>query len=110
MPSNLLPAGEAAKLPPLYATDGDPTAVFPVKFFGIMGLGSWTWYAKEYDPETGTFFGLVKSNLCPEGELGYFSLAELESVTAMGGKLPLVERDEYWDGATLAELKERASL
>lgn len=100
---SLLPASEAAKLPPLYATDGDENAVFPVKFFGILNAGSWTWYAKEYDPETRTFFGYVTSGLCPEGEYGYFSLDELESLTAMGGKLPLVERDKFWEPKPLAK-------
>lgn len=101
----LLPKSEAAKLPALYATDGDENAVYPVKFFGIMNLGSWTWFAKEFDPVEGVFFGLVVSSACPNGELGYFSLAELEAATAMGGKLPLVERDLYWEPATLAELR-----
>ena len=106
----LLPKYEAAKLPALYSTDGDVNAVFPVKFFGIMGLGSWTWYAKEFDPAEGRFFGYVVSNLCPSGEFGYFSLAELESLTAMNGKLPLVERDTGWEPATIAEIMETGVL
>ena len=101
----LLPASEAKKLPALYATDGNAGAKFPVKFFGIGKVGSWTWFAKEFDPETGMFFGFVVSSLCPEGELGYFNLAELESLTAMSGKLPLVERDAWFDPMTLAEIK-----
>lgn len=47
---------------------------------------------------TGTdwlFFGKVVSHLCPEGELGYFLLSELESVK---GPLGLgVERDMWWN-------------
>jgi hypothetical protein len=106
--TKLLPKTEAAKLPALYATDGDENAIYPVKFFGILTASGWTWYAKEFDGED-TFFGLVTSPMCPNGELGYFSLSELAGLTAMGGKLPLVERDAWWTPATLAELKEGSS-
>ena len=49
---------------------------------------SWTWYVTEFDPAERRCFGLVIGH---ERELGYFSLAELESVRGPLG-LP-IERD-----------------
>lgn len=74
------------------------TARVIAKFF--TPTSNWTWYASEYYPETRTFFGFVQGF---EGELGYFSLDELESVK---GPLGLgVERDLYWDDTkTLAQV------
>ncbi len=52
---------------------------------------SWTWYVIEFDPVDRLCFGLVIGH---EIELGYFTLAELESVT---GPLGLrVERDLHF--------------
>jgi hypothetical protein len=66
-----------------------------VKFF--HPLQRWTWYATEYDPDNGRFFGYVKSGIDPAyDELGYFSLKELESIRK---PLPL-ERDLYWNDKT----------
>lgn len=86
------------KLPPLYAQDGKgKDAIAYAKFF--TPDGSWTWYATEYDPATGEFFGLVDGL---EKELRYFTLADLESVR---GKLGLpVERDLYFTPTKLSEL------
>lgn len=67
------------RLPPLGAMDDKDPAEVPivVKFF--YPAGSATWYVTEFDPETETFFGFAE--LLPGcGELGYFSLAELEEV------------------------------
>lgn len=73
-------------------------AIAYVKFF--TPDSSWTWYATEFDPETGTFFGLV---IGLEKELGYFTLEELESAT---GHLGLhIERDLYFDPIKLSEIK-----
>jgi hypothetical protein len=65
----------------------------PVKFFNPVGAG--TWYATEFSPEDRLFFGYCHIT---DGELGYFSLDELESI-----RLPFglrVERDVHWDGET----------
>ena len=52
-----------------------------------------TWLISEFDPEDGLFFGLCDLGMgCPE--LGYVSLAELETVRGPLG-LP-VERDLHW--------------
>ena len=88
------------QLPPLYSqeNEADPTVI--CKFFDPCG--SFTWYAYEFDGDD-LFFGKVYSNLCPEGELGYFSLKELESVR---GALGLgIERDLYFTPKKLNECK-----
>lgn len=90
----------AKSLPARYSQeDLGLEAVIRVKFF--TPDSSWTWYATEYDPEDRLFFGFVTSGLCPEGELGYFSLDELESARGRLG-LP-VERDLHWTPKTLAQ-------
>ncbi len=73
-------------------------AIVVAKFF--TPWSNWTWFATEWDPQEGTFFGLVQGL---ETELGYFSLAELESVKGpMGLK---IERDLHWTEATLADVR-----
>ena len=87
------------QFPPLYETEGrDPKDIKVIaKFFDPCG--SWTWYATEFDPEYRVFFGFVRGF---EGELGYFSLNELQSVK---GPLGLgIERDLYFGEHTLAEV------
>jgi len=72
-------------------------AVAHVKFFDPVG--SWTWFASEYDPDTKMFYGLVDGH---EKELGYFSLTELEEL-----KLPMglkIERDLYFESTLLSKL------
>lgn len=102
----LLTAKNLKDLPALYSQDGksyDQIAV-PVKFFDPYG--SYTWYATEYDPEARLFFGLVTSAQCPEGEIGYFALDELQSLVKFGA--PRIERDMYWnEKVTLGELDSR---
>ena len=84
------------QLPPLYSTEGDPDPVAQVKFFTPDSF--WTWYAIEFDGKD-TFFGL---NVGHFAELGYFSLAELQSVR---GPLGLsVERDLYFEPTPLSDL------
>lgn len=80
---------------PLYSQDGKgENAVVVCKFF----LGTWTWYALEFDGQD-TFFGLVVGL---ETEYGYFSLSELSRVRNTLGLG--VERDMYFKPCTLAEL------
>jgi len=84
-------------LPKLYATEKaeDPNAI--VKFF----TPDWhlTWYATEFDGKD-TFFGKVFSSMCPEGELGYFSLSQLKSIK--GPLHLLVERDNHFGPTPLS--------
>ncbi len=93
----LLTQAARKSLPALYSQDGKgKAALCQVKFF--TPGSSWTWYASEFDGKD-TFFGL-----CDDGrggaELGYFSLAELESIGWLGLK---VERDNYWTAKPLSE-------
>ena len=92
------------KLPGIGETDsqGDE-ALAQVKFFDAWG--SWSWYATEYDPEKGLFFGLVKGW---ETELGYFTLEELKCLTHtfLGETFPRIERDKFFKPKTLKEIKE----
>ena len=61
---------------------------------------SWTWYASEFDPEEGLFFGVVVGL---EREFGYFSLEELEGIRGPGGLT--IERDLYWTPTPLKECR-----
>ena len=86
------------QLPPLYKTEAQTDPVLRVKFFDPCG--SWTWYASEFDPASGEFFGLVVGH---EREIGYFSLAELQ---AYRGPLGLgIERDLYFTPCKMSEIK-----
>ena len=78
-------------LPPLYTNENetDPKAI--VKFF--TPYHNWTWYATEFDGDD-TFFGLVDGL---DKELGYFSLAELESLG------PKLERDLHFKPTPLSQ-------
>ena len=94
----LLSEDIAKTLPKLYEQDnkGDDAVAY-VKFFDPCS--QWTWYAMEFDG-VDTFFGLVDGF---EEELGYFSLAELQSVR---GKLGLpIERDRYFKPCRLSEVR-----
>ena len=89
-------------IPALYANENveDYDSVLaPAKLFSPYG--NWTWYVTEWDPETGTCFGLVDGL---EKELGYFDLTELAEATVFGG-VPAVERDLYWQPKTLGEIR-----
>ena len=45
-----------SKIPALYAQENEgDQAIVHVKFF--CPWSHWTWYATEFDPETGIFFG-----------------------------------------------------
>lgn len=88
------------KLPPLYTNEekSPKVTLVIVKFFDPCG--SWTWYATEFDPDTGIFFGFVRGI---ENELGYFSLKELEEYRGKPFGLG-IERDMYFGKHTLAEV------
>ena len=92
-------------IPALYANENVKdydSVLVPVELFSPYG--NWTWYATEWDPETGTCFGLIQGF---ETELGYFSLDELAEATVFGG-VPTVERDLSWKTKTLGELRRGA--
>lgn len=103
------------QLPPLYSNEGVGMAQLAVlKFF--TPDGSWTWYASEgspvdadgyYDTDAPKvdfmFFGLVDGL---DMEMGYFSLAELESVHGPLG-LP-IERDLHFKSTPISELIDKS--
>lgn len=82
----LLTADDLEKIPSLYATVNESDPLVYVKFF--IPNGSWSWYVMEYDTERRICFGYVDGF---EGELGCFSMDELESVR--GGLGLKIERD-----------------
>lgn len=87
-------------LPELGSTQNQKDPIVQAKFFDPMG--SWSWYAIEFDGED-QFFGLVDGF---EKEIGYFSLAELESVKLPDGKTNRIERDMYFKPQPLSQLKQ----
>tara|TARA_R100001163_G_scaffold64059_1_gene57394 strand:+ start:380 stop:757 length:378 start_codon:yes stop_codon:yes gene_type:complete len=91
--------------PDLLDNDGLETHKVKVtaKFFDPTG--SFTWYLTEIDKrDKNTCFGFVTSEFCPQGELGYFTISELESVK---GHLGLgIERDKYFKATKLTEVME----
>ncbi|MHA2265153.1 MAG: DUF2958 domain-containing protein [Candidatus Thorarchaeota archaeon] len=89
-----------ASLPPLGSQDSKGyDAIVRVKFFNPCGHG--TWLATEYDPNERLFFGWAE--IFPGcGELGYFSLDELESVKVPPFGLG-IERDLHFTPKTLDE-------
>lgn len=94
-----------SKLPPLYANENKKPKDVPiiVKFFHPMS--NWKWYVIEGEKQKNgdyLFFGYVKGY---EGELGYFTLSELESIklSSKSYNLP-IERDMYFDNKTLADV------
>ncbi len=85
------------------AADYD-SVLAPAKLFSPYN--GWRWYITEWDPATGTCFGLVEGF---EMELGYFDLTELAEVTLFGG-VPAVERDLFWIPTTLGEIRRESRL
>lgn len=97
----LLTKENLKNLPPLYSQEERGLdAIAQVKYF--TPWTSWTWYATEYSPDEGLFFGLVDGF---EAELGYFSLEELQSVRGPFGLF--IERDRYWQPRPLREIIEK---
>ncbi len=98
----LMTAAILKKIPALYAQESKgEDATVHVKFFDPSG--SFTWFATEFDPTAGRFFGKVFSSHCTEGECGYFMLAELEGIK---GRMGLgIERDRYFKPCRLGDCK-----
>jgi hypothetical protein len=62
-------------------------------------LNGWDWWIIEKDiEEQEQVFGFVKSDLCPDGELGYISLLE---ITEAGAELDL-----YFTPAPVSKFKQ----
>ena len=90
------------KLPKLYSQEKKSDPICNLKFF--TPDSSFTWYITEGRKEQNgdwLFFGKVVSHLCPNGELGYVMLSQLQSVRGALG-LP-VERDKFWSPKPLSQ-------
>ena len=86
------------KLPQLGETDNQADPIAIVKFFNPTGIG--TWWACEFDPDTGIFFGKADLGF---PEFGSFSLDELQSYK---GPLGIgIERDLYFTPKPLSQCK-----
>ena len=91
-----------SKIPALYETDGviEPDdKICHVKFFHPMC--QMTWYAVEFEPKTGTFFGWVENG--QDSEWGYFSLEEMQGVKVRGLG---IERDMHFTPKPMKEISE----
>ncbi|HEY9683260.1 MAG TPA: DUF2958 domain-containing protein [Drouetiella sp.] len=86
------------KLPALYSQEHVPDPFAQVKF--IDTIGSWIWYATEYDG-INIFFGFVVGH---EQELGYFSLAEFEDVNREAG-FERIARDPDFEPVRISQLR-----
>lgn len=99
----LMTQEQANQIPALYAQDGKGmNAIAYIKFF--TPWSNWTWYATEYSLRDRTFFGYVISPMEPAGELGYFTVDELQSIRHPQLGLT-VERDIHFRPTPLKELK-----
>jgi hypothetical protein len=92
------------QLPPLYSQEQVEDPMVVVKFF--TPDSSWTWFILEGSEQPDgdwMFFCKVVSHICPEGELGYVLLSQLEEVK---GALGLgVERDLYFTSKPMSQCK-----
>ncbi len=96
---SLMPENLRKRLPPLRTTEDQEDPLVHARFF--TPDAGWTWYVLEFDGRD-ICFGYVVGHY---PELGYFSLAELESVR---GPLGLrIERDRHFAPARLSAVKRR---
>ena len=93
------------KIPTLYATEKTPCddKICQVKFF--HPFSNMTWYATEYDPETGMFFGWVFNG--QSSEWGNFSLAEMKSLKVRGLGM---ERDRWFKPTKMKDIQDYKNL
>lgn len=91
-------------LPALYSQEDVADPVCSLKFF--TPDSSFTWFiieGSEQEDGDWLFFSKVVSHLCPDGELGYVLLSQLEEVRGSLG-LP-AERDLYFTPKPLSQCK-----
>ena len=98
----LLPDSARARVPPLYAQEGNADPIVHVKYF--TPDSGWTWYATEgsLEGDDFVFFGYV---IGLESEWGYFALSELGAARGPLG-LP-IERDLHFHPAPISEVLRR---
>ena len=88
------------KIPALYADENIPLGekICYVRFF--HPFSSWKWFATEFDPATGIFFGWVDGSF---PEWGNFSLEEMQGVKVRGLG---IERDMHFTPKPMKEISE----
>jgi hypothetical protein len=93
------------KLPPLYTNEeleADQVRVIAKFFFPVGGS---SWYATEFNPQEGLFFGFANLGDNTMAELGYFTLKEMEEFRHPRFPFLRIERDKFWnDKTTLADV------
>jgi len=98
--SPLIPQSLLSHIPDLYATEETKDPLCHVKLF--TPDANWTWYVIELSrSDNDTCIGFVQGL---EDELGYFSLAEIESLTSPLGLK--VERDLYFNPQPLSSIRQ----
>ncbi|WP_052707822.1 DUF2958 domain-containing protein [Streptomyces rubellomurinus] len=107
------PFADLAKIPELYATEGQPVdqKICHLHYF----TGGSDWYIAEVDPASGLAFGWARVNYS-EGEWGYIHLVELEELYLTPAVRPgsvalpiLVERDLHFAPTRAADIPAIAS-
>lgn len=94
----LIPKEIRDTIPKLYETEDQKDPLVYCKLF----LDGWTWLILEMSIDDDVCFGYVISPFC-NGELGYFSLAEIKEVK---GILDIgAERDLHFKPQPLSQLK-----
>lgn len=76
--------------------ESDPTIYIHYFFMGC------DWWVAEYDSETGRMFGFANRGIPAFAKWGFFSIAELESVSVLGGLMG-VERELHWKPIPFSE-------
>lgn len=94
---SLLAPEVAGVLPPLRSQQKfGPDAIAQVRF--CAPWLTWRWYASEFNPVLGVFYGVV---VIFEREFDYFTLDALETIRSRSGRR--VERDPTWTPRPLKE-------
>jgi len=97
--NDLIPEEIKKQIPPLYTTEDQKN---PIAFCKIFLDSSWSWYITELSIDGNICFGYVVSPFC-DGELGYFSL---EEINAIKGSLGIgAERDLQFKPTPLSTIK-----
>jgi len=89
-------------LPKLYSQEEVADPICQLKYF--TPDSSFSWFIVEGEKQEDgdwLFFGKVVSHLCPDGELGYVLLSQLQEIRGSLG-LP-VERDLYFSPKELSQ-------
>jgi len=83
---------QLAKIPAFYS--GKNTSIEEKKIYMHFFMGGCDWYATEYNPEEGNFFGFaILNGMYDMAEWGYFNYRELCELKM---SFLEVDRDKFW--------------